>query len=37
MEEWEEDKPITAGHNKDSKDSSKEHAVFGWDEADILI
>ena len=36
MDEWEEDKPIKAG-NKDSKDSGKEHAYFGWDEADVLI
>ena len=36
MEDWEEDKPIKVS-NKDSKDVSKEHAVFGWDEADIYI
>ena len=36
MEEWEEDKPIRSGH-KDSKDSGKDHAIYGWDEADIYI
>ena len=37
MEEWEEDKPITAAGNKNDKDNGRDHAIFGWDEADVLI